>query len=64
VNRDTVTLPVTPDLADLADACGLGADELAAEAVRRYVDGEATRVRFQAMRLAKRHQRLLERLGA
>lgn len=64
MNRDTVTLPVTPDLADLADARGLGADELAAEAVRRYVDGEATRVRIQAMRLAKRHQRLLERLGA
>ncbi|MFG2113126.1 hypothetical protein ACGFRB_10900 [Streptomyces sp. NPDC048718] len=63
INPDTVTLTVTPALADLADARGAGVEELAAEALRRYVADEATRTRVAATGLAQRHQSLLRRLG-
>ncbi|MFF5971692.1 hypothetical protein ACFY7C_09210 [Streptomyces sp. NPDC012769] len=62
--RDTVTLPVGDDVADLADARGVTVEELVDEAVRRYVSLEATLVRHEAQRLALRHQPLLKRLGA
>ncbi|MFF2573583.1 hypothetical protein [Streptomyces sp. NPDC058084] len=59
----TLTPSLGDAVADLADACGVPVDELVAEAVRRYVDGEADPVRGQARRLAVRHQALLRRLG-
>ncbi|MFI8822253.1 hypothetical protein [Streptomyces sp. NPDC053431] len=65
----TVTLthalphPAAAALADLADARGVGVDELVGEAVRRFVDAEAAPVRREATRLALRHQELLRRLG-
>ncbi|MEU6985589.1 hypothetical protein ABZ946_19490 [Streptomyces sp. NPDC046324] len=59
----TVTLPVGDDLVDLADARGVGVEELAAEALRRHVSTEAALVRQTALRLALRHATLLRRLG-
>ena len=61
--RPTVTLPVGDELADLADARGIGVEELAAEALRRHVASEAAVVRENAVRLAVRHAPLLRRLG-
>ncbi|MEV5969690.1 hypothetical protein [Streptomyces sp. NPDC051921] len=57
------TLPAGGAVADLADARGVSVDELVGEAVRRYVEVEASRVRDEALRLAGRHQVLLRRLG-
>ncbi|WP_330458108.1 acyl-CoA dehydrogenase family protein [Streptomyces sp. NBC_00820] len=68
--RDTtvdLALPLAPAtrraLDDLADASGRGAEELAREAVRRYLEQEGAPVRAQAERLARRHADLLRRLG-
>ncbi|WP_128984971.1 hypothetical protein [Streptomyces roseicoloratus] len=63
----TLALPLgdrlAGELADLADARGLSVEELAGEAVERYVRFEATLVRHEAMRLALKHGALLRRLG-
>ncbi|MER7520437.1 hypothetical protein [Streptomyces sp. NPDC126499] len=59
-----VTLPVSDELADLADAVGVCVEELVGEAVQRHISLEATLVRQHALRLALRHQELLKRLGA
>ncbi|MFD5324293.1 hypothetical protein [Streptomyces sp. NPDC127092] len=63
----TLTLPLGDDLAaeiaDLADARGVSVEELAVEAVRRYVELQATLVQHEAMRLALKHNPLLRRLG-
>ncbi|MEU3838882.1 hypothetical protein AB0E88_02410 [Streptomyces sp. NPDC028635] len=50
-------------LGDLADATGLPPEEIAREAVRRYVDAEAARVLAAGERLASAHAELLRRLG-
>ncbi|QNP72426.1 hypothetical protein IAG44_25405 [Streptomyces roseirectus] len=50
-------------LEDLADATGRSAEEVAAEAVRRYVAGERGRVLGVAERLGGAHAGLLKRLG-
>ncbi|MFI8963731.1 ribbon-helix-helix protein, CopG family [Streptomyces sp. NPDC053493] len=66
MGRDAVILSGAEELAalsDLADARGLPVEELVREAVRRYVDEEAGRVRDEAGRLARRHEELLRRLG-
>ncbi|MFB7867594.1 hypothetical protein [Streptomyces sp. NPDC056069] len=63
MSQHTLTPSLGDAVADLADARGVPVDELVAEAVRRYVDGEADPVRDEARRLAVRHQALLRRLG-
>jgi hypothetical protein len=50
-------------LTDLADAQGRTVEELALDALRRYVSTEQNLVRHHAMRLAVRHASLLKRLG-
>ena len=50
-------------LDDLADACGCPPEDLAQEAVRRYLREEAERVRGVAERLSVAHADLLRRLG-
>lgn len=60
--RET-TVPVGDGFADLADALGLTPEELAAEACDRAVAAEAHQVWDQALRLARRHDSLLRRLG-
>ncbi|MFC8362452.1 hypothetical protein ACFUIY_21610 [Streptomyces griseorubiginosus] len=61
------TLHLDPDtgqaLADLADACGRRPEDLAREAVRRYLREEEEPVRAVAEDLARRHADLLRRLG-
>ncbi|MFF3967786.1 hypothetical protein ACFYZI_40305 [Streptomyces griseorubiginosus] len=61
------TLHLDPDtgqaLADLADACGRRPEDLAREAVRRYLRAEEEPVRAVAGELARRHADLLRRLG-
>ncbi|MFD3499989.1 hypothetical protein ACFWWT_08000 [Streptomyces sp. NPDC058676] len=60
-------LPLPPDvrqdLDDLADATGRLPEDIAREAVRRYLDDEARRVRAAGERLASAHADLLKRLG-
>lgn len=60
-------VPLGPDLGqaldDLADATGQPPEEIAREAVRRYVDAEAARVLTAGERLAAAHADLLRRLG-
>ncbi|MFF0429654.1 hypothetical protein ACFYUJ_35425 [Streptomyces sp. NPDC004520] len=58
-----MTLPVGDGFADLADALGLTPEELAAEYCDRAVRAEAHQVRDRALRLARRHDSLLRRLG-
>ncbi|MGW8765564.1 hypothetical protein ACWGN5_23990 [Streptomyces sp. NPDC055815] len=58
-----MTLPVGDGFADLADALGLTPEELAAEACERVVEARAELVRREALRLARRHDSLLRRLG-
>ncbi|MEU8761235.1 hypothetical protein [Streptomyces sp. NPDC048659] len=60
---ERVTLSVGDDVLDLADARGVGVEELVGEALRRYVDAEGEAVREVAVRLAGRHAVLLRRLG-
>ncbi|POX49428.1 hypothetical protein C3489_24875 [Streptomyces sp. Ru71] len=64
---DELTLALDPALRealdDLADATGRRPEEVAREAVRRYVGEEAARVRAAAERLAGAHAELLRRLG-
>ncbi|KMO97988.1 hypothetical protein [Streptomyces roseus] len=50
-------------LADLADATGRAPEDVAREAVRRYLRDERARVGDEAARLAQRHDALLKRLG-
>jgi predicted transcriptional regulator len=50
-------------LDDLADACGRLPEDIAREAVRRYLDEEAQRVCREGERLASAHADLLRRLG-
>ncbi|MFI6145920.1 hypothetical protein [Streptomyces sp. NPDC051109] len=50
-------------LADLADATGCAPEDVAREAVRRYLRAERARVGEEAARLAQRHDALLKRLG-
>jgi predicted transcriptional regulator len=50
-------------LDDLADARGRTPQEVTEEAVRRYLDEEALRVRSVGERLAAAHVDLLRRLG-
>ncbi|MFE2877068.1 hypothetical protein ACFXG6_29240 [Streptomyces roseus] len=50
-------------LADLADATGRAPEDVAREAVRRYLRDERARVGDEAARLAHRHDALLKRLG-
>ncbi|GAA4001270.1 MULTISPECIES: hypothetical protein [Streptomyces] len=50
-------------LDDLADACGRLPEDIAREAVRRYLDEEARGVRSVGERLASAHAGLLRRLG-
>ena len=61
------TLRLDPDagraLDDLADACGRASEDLARDAVRRYLDEEARRVRVVAEGLGAAHADLLRRLG-
>ncbi|MFD7444136.1 hypothetical protein [Streptomyces sp. NPDC059909] len=61
----TISLPEAEwaALADRADAEGRSAEEVAQEAVRRYMDLQSTLLRHEAMRLALRHAPLLRRLG-
>ncbi|KQX52707.1 MULTISPECIES: hypothetical protein [unclassified Streptomyces] len=59
-----ITLPVGDGFADLADARGVTPEELAQQALARFLDVEATVVRHHALRLALRHGSLLRRLGA
>ncbi|WP_328944447.1 hypothetical protein OG259_25955 [Streptomyces sp. NBC_00250] len=58
-----MTLPVGDGFADLADARGVTPEELAEQALDRFLVVETSFVRQQAMRLALRHQSLLRRLG-
>ncbi|MEU1227048.1 hypothetical protein [Streptomyces sp. NPDC005828] len=58
-----MTVPVGDGFADLADALGVTPEELAAEACARVVAAEAHQVSSQALRLARRHDSLLRRLG-
>ncbi|MGW6733342.1 CopG family ribbon-helix-helix protein [Streptomyces sp. NPDC055013] len=50
-------------LDDLADATGRRPEDIAQEAVRKYLDDEARRVRSVAERLGAAHADLLRRLG-
>ncbi|GHE40228.1 hypothetical protein [Streptomyces vinaceus] len=50
-------------LADLADASGRAPEDVAREAVQRYLRDERARVGAEAARLAQRHDALLKRLG-
>ncbi|GGJ18159.1 hypothetical protein [Streptomyces brasiliensis] len=50
-------------LADSADARGCLPEEVAAEAVRRYLREEGLAVRAVAERIARDHAELLRRLG-
>ncbi|MFF4851676.1 hypothetical protein [Streptomyces sp. NPDC001194] len=50
-------------LSDLADASGRAPEDLAREAVLRYLRDERARVAGEAARLAHRHDALLKRLG-
>ncbi|MFE1379435.1 hypothetical protein ACFW6S_10900 [Streptomyces sp. NPDC058740] len=58
-----LTVPLGPDLLDLADARGVDVQELVSDALRRYVEAEGAPVRDEALRLARRHAVLLRRLG-
>ncbi|MFE2552398.1 hypothetical protein ACFXGI_28170 [Streptomyces sp. NPDC059355] len=51
------------DLADLADASGRAPEDVARDAVLRYLRDERARVAGEAARLAQRHDALLKRLG-
>ncbi|WP_327132270.1 hypothetical protein OG311_15335 [Streptomyces sp. NBC_01343] len=51
------------ELADLADASGRAPEDLARDAVLRYLGDERARVGAEAARLAQRHAALLKRLG-
>ncbi|MCC0097957.1 hypothetical protein K7B10_24915 [Streptomyces flavotricini] len=51
------------ELADLADASGRAPEDLARDAVLRYLRDERVRVGAEAARLAQRHAALLKRLG-
>ncbi|MEU7340480.1 hypothetical protein [Streptomyces sp. NPDC007074] len=50
-------------LADLADARDRSPEEVAVDAVRRYLHEEGAHVRALAARLAEDHAELLRRLG-
>ncbi|WP_137989076.1 hypothetical protein [Streptomyces vilmorinianum] len=63
MNHRTLTVSVGDDFADLADARNVTVEELAQEAIARFLSTEATLVRHEAMRLALRHGSLLRRLG-
>ncbi|WP_148003965.1 hypothetical protein [Streptomyces sp. adm13(2018)] len=58
-----MTVTVGDGFADLADARGVTAEELAAEACGRLLAAEADLVRREALRLARVHDSLLRRLG-
>lgn len=64
---EQLTLRLDPALAqaldDLADAQDRLPEEVAEEAVRRYLGEQGTRVRTLATRLAQEHADLLKRLG-
>ena len=50
-------------LEDLADACGRHPEDIAQEAVRRYLHEEGALVRSLAERIAREQADLLRRLG-
>ncbi|MCT9077252.1 hypothetical protein [Streptomyces fulvoviolaceus] len=50
-------------LEDLADACGRPPEDIAREAVDRYLHEESTLVRAVGERIAREHADLLRRLG-
>ncbi|MET8408189.1 hypothetical protein ABZV34_08805 [Streptomyces sp. NPDC005195] len=64
---EELPLRLTPglarDLADLADARDRLPEEVAVDAVRRYLHDEGEHVRSLATRLAEDHADLLRRLG-
>ncbi|MFH9722404.1 hypothetical protein ACH4M4_05505 [Streptomyces sp. NPDC017254] len=58
-----MTVSVGDGFADLADARGVTPEELAEQALARFLTVEATLVQHHAVRLALRHDSLLRRLG-